>query len=212
MLRAVDQEQRDAAVRRAVAALRRGGVIAFPTDTVYGVGAALSHPDAIARIYTIKERPPDKPLQVLLADVGQIPLVARAVPGPAQRLAARFLPGGLTLVLWRTPAVPDVVTTGGETVAVRVPDHPLFLALARALGEPVVATSANRSGQPSPVTAEEVAAQLGGRVDLILDGGRCPMARDSTVLDLTVSPPRVLREGAVPRAALEEVCGPLAAS
>lgn len=198
------------AIARAADVLRHGGLVVFPTDTVYGVGALAWDVAAVQRIYTAKERPPDKPLQLMLARVEDMDAVAEVTP-IARALAERFLPGGLTLVLRRKPNVPDAVTAGGETVAVRVPDHPIVRALVEALGAPLAATSANRSGEPAPVDAEGARAQLGSRVEFVLDGGRCPQAKESTIVDVTTSPPQVLREGAVPTAVIEAFLGqPLA--
>jgi len=185
------------AMERAVEVLQRGGLVAFPTDTVYGVGAPAFDAQAVARLYQAKERPGGKAIPLLLADVADLSTVADPIPPLAGRLAARFWPGPLTLVLRKRAVVPDVVTAGGDSVAVRVPDHPAARGLIAALGAPLAASSANRSGQPSPITAEEVVVQLGGRVDLILDGGPCPGGMPSTVLDLTVNPPAVLRPGPV---------------
>ena len=185
------------AIERAISVLKQGGLVAFPTDTVYGVGAPAFDPEAAAQLYKVKERPRSKAIPLLLADAADLPLVTESIPPLAERLAKRFWPGPLTLVLLKRAIVPDVVTAGGDSVAVRVPDHAVARALIAALGTPLAATSANRSGEPSPVTAEEVMAQLGGRIDLILDGGRCPGGVPSTVLDLTVSPPAVLRPGPV---------------
>ncbi len=185
------------ALTRAVEALRRGKVIAFPTDTVYGVGAHAFLPEAVARLYAVKERPVHLPIPLLLPAAAALERVCVSIPPLAWRLAERFWPGGLSLVLPRAPLIPDIVTAGGETVAVRVPDHALVRELCRRLGAPLAATSANRHGQPAPVTAEEAAAQLGGRIPLLLDGGPCPGGVASTVLDLTVSPPRILRPGPV---------------
>ena len=190
------------ALARAVEALQRGQVVAFPTDTVYGVGAHAFLPDAVTRLYTVKKRPSHLPIPLLLAEAEEMEAVCTQIPPLAWRLAERFWPGGLSLVLPRAPTVPDVVTAGGETVAVRLPDHDLVRELIRRLGAPLAATSANIHGQPPPVTAEEVAAQLNGRIPLILDGGPCPGGVASTVLDLTVSPPRVLRPGPVTAAQL----------
>jgi L-threonylcarbamoyladenylate synthase len=186
----------------AIRILADGGLVAFPTDTVYGVGAHAFQPDAVERIYTVKIRPRDKAIPILLARADDLPLVAERVPEGAWLLAERFWPGGLTLVLPKKAGVPDVVSAGGPTVAVRVPDHPVSLALMAALGAPLAATSANLSGHPSPVTAVEVQAELGGRIELILDGGRCPGGVPSTVLDLTTDPPTILRAGAI---AVEEI-------
>ncbi len=177
--------------------LAAGGLVAFPTDTVYGVGAHAFQPDAVERIYQAKIRPRDKAIPILLGRADDLSLVTEGITETAWLLAERFWPGGLTLVLPKKADVPDVVSAGGPTVAVRVPDHPLPLALIDALGAPLAATSANLSGRPSLVTVQEVEAELGGRIELILDGGRCPGGIPSTVLDLTTDPPTVLRAGAI---------------
>ncbi len=177
--------------------LAEGGLVAFPTDTVYGVGAHAFQPDAVERIYVAKIRPRDKAIPILLAQPDDLVLVAEGITKTAWLLAERSWPGGLTLVLPKKANVPDVVSAGGPTVAVRVPDHPVSRALIAALGAPLAATSANLSGHPSPVTAQEVEAELGGRIELILDGGQCPGGVPSTVLDLTADPPAVLRAGAI---------------
>jgi L-threonylcarbamoyladenylate synthase len=175
--------------------LRTGQLVAFPTDTVYGVGALAFDVQAVASIYTATERPPEKAIPVLIANESDLLHVAAAVPDSARVLMARFWPGGLTLVLPKRPDVPEMVS-GGETVAVRIPDLDLARALMRLTG-PLAATSANRSGQPSPVTAEDVVAQLGGRIAAVLDGGPCPGGIPSTVVDCVASPPCILREGAL---------------
>lgn len=186
--------------------LKAGKVVAFPTDTVYGVGADAFSSEGVERIYRLKGRDRDKPLQLLLQDSSFFPHVAAEVPELAWRLADRFLPGGLSLILKKGPQVPDAVTAGKETVAVRVVDHPLCQLLLQAFGGPLAASSANRSGKPSPVTAAEVWSQLGQEVELILDGGPCPLGMDSTIIDLTGPQPRILREGAIPRALIQEIC------
>lgn len=185
------------ALDRAVDALRQGEVIAFPTDTVYGVGAHAFLPQAVARLYAVKERPDGVAIPLLLSGAEDMSLVCVDIPPLAWEIAGRFWPGALSMVLRRGPAVPDVVTAGGPTVAVRVPDHALVRVLCRRLGAPLAATSANRHGWPPPVTAGEVLAALAGRIPLILDGGPCPGGVASTVLDLTVSPPVILRPGPV---------------
>lgn len=185
------------AVAAAVRILAEGGLVAFPTDTVYGVGAHAFQPDAVERIYAAKIRPRDRAIPILLAQPDDLVLVAEGITETAWLLAERFWPGGLTLVLLRKANVPDIVSAGGPTVAVRVPDYPVPLALIAALGVPLAATSANLSGRPSPVTAQEVETELGGRIELILNGGRCPGGIPSTVLDLTTDPPAVLRAGAI---------------
>ena len=182
---------------RAIDALRQGEVIAFPTDTVYGIGAHAFLPQAVARLYAVKGRPAGMAIPLLLSGVEAMSLVCAEIPTLAWEVAERFWPGALSLVLHRAPAVPDAVTAGGSTVAVRVPDHPLVRELCRRLGAPLAATSANCHGWPPPVTAGEVQAALAGRIPLILDGGPCPGGVASTLLDLTVSPPLILRPGPV---------------
>lgn len=194
------------AIAQAAQILTSGGLVVFPTDTVYGVGAHALDATAIEGLYLAKERPRDKAIPVLLASAADLPLVAREISPVARRLAEAFWPGALTLVLPRQPTLPAVLTAGGDSVAVRVPDHPAGRALIAALGAPLAATSANLSGQSSPITAEEAAAQLGERIDLILDGGPCPGGAPSTVLDLTRDPPQVLRAGPVTEAALRAIC------
>ena len=199
-------------IEQGIVILRRGGLVAYPTDTVYGLGAAINQPQAVKRVYAAKGRPSNSPLPVLLADVSQITDVADRVPASAQCFIRNFFPGALTLVLPRSKAVPAVVAGGGDTVAVRVPDHPVPLALIKGLGVPIVGTSANLSGRPSPLTAGEVENQLGKMIDLIVDGGRCPGGKESTIIDVTGETPVILREGAIPREELERVCGHIATS
>lgn len=195
-------QEAPSAFDRAVALLRAGELVAFPTDTVYGVGAIVWNREAVGRLYTAKLRALDKAIPILLADPADLDLVARDVSSAAHRLAERFWPGPLTLVVRKAPTVPDEVTSGGDSVAVRVPDHALARALIRAAGAPLATTSANLSGGPSPATAQEVAAQLAGRIALILDGGRCPGGTASTVVDLTAPTPVILRPGPI---GLEEI-------
>jgi L-threonylcarbamoyladenylate synthase len=193
------------ALDQAAELLRRGRPVAFPTDTVYGVGAHAFLADAVAQLYRVKERPVHVAIPLLLPDAAMMEIVCSGVPSLAWRLAERFWPGGLSLVLRRSTRVPDAVTAGGPTLAVRVPDYPLVGELCRRLGAPLAATSANLHGQPDPVTADEVEAALGGRVPLILDGGVCRGGLPSTVLDLTVSPPVLLRRGPVTAEALADL-------
>jgi len=195
----------ETAIRRAIQVLKGGGLVVFPTDTVYGVGAHAFMPEAVEKLYTAKIRPRDKAIPILLARVEDLNLVAEEIPEVAWELMERFWPGGLTLVLPKKAAVPDMVTAGQPNVAVRVPDHPVPQALIEGLGAPLAATSANLSGHPSPITAEEVRAELGGRIELILDGGRCPGGIPSTVLDLTADPPAILRQGAVAAEAIKAI-------
>jgi L-threonylcarbamoyladenylate synthase len=193
-------------VDKGVSLLKRGGIIAFPTDTVYGLGAAASSPQAVARVYEVKKRPANMPLPLLLAHVSQIEDVAQPVTPLARLLAKKFLPGALTLVLPKSGSVSDIATAGGMTVAVRIPAHPVPVALIEGLGAPILGTSANLSGHPSALTAGEVRSQLGGRVDLVIDGGRCPGGRESTIVDVSGEVPIVLREGAISVAELERAC------
>lgn len=186
------------APRRAVEALRRGEVIVFPTDTIYGLGCRIDDARAVRRIFDIKSRPSTEPLPVLLADPAQVDDFAREIPPAARRLIGRFWPGPLTLVLRRSERIPLTVTGGGDTVALRVPAHPLPRALVRELGIPIVGTSANSHGMLSPVTAQQAVFDLGDRVDLVLDGGRVPLGRESTVVDVTGGILRIVREGALP--------------
>jgi L-threonylcarbamoyladenylate synthase len=193
-------------VEQAITILKQGGIVACPTDTVYGVVAAINIEPAVERIYRIKGRPRSQALPILLADKSQMADVAKIVPLVAWRLADKFWPGALTLVLLKAESVPDIVTGGGKTVAVRVANHPMPVAIIRGLGVPIVGTSANLSGHPSALTAEEVRAQIGDRVDMIIDGGRCPGGIESTIVDLSGETPLILRKGAIPLEEIEQVC------
>jgi len=192
-------------VEEGISILKRGGVIAFPTDTVYGLGVWSTFQEAVEKIYQVKRRPRNLPLPLLLADVSQIGEVACTVSPVALLLASRFLPGALTMVLHKSERVPDFISAGGTTVAVRVPAHPVPIALTKGLGAPIVGTSANRSGKRSSLTAEEVYSQFGNDVDLIIDGGRCPGGKESTIVEVTGEVPVVLREGAISMEELRRV-------
>ena len=194
-----------AQIEAAAEILRRGGMAAYPTDTVYGLGARADDAAAVRRVFELKSRPLDQALPLLIGDRSPLEMVVRTVSPLANILIRRFWPGALTLVLPKGAALPDAVTGGGDTVAVRLPGHPVPRALAAALGVPVVGTSANLSGMPSALTADEVRAQLGDRVEIIIDGGRVTGGIESTVLDLTGTVPRILREGAVSRLELAEI-------
>jgi L-threonylcarbamoyladenylate synthase len=185
------------ALRHAVEALAQGQVIVFPTDTVYGLGAHAFLPDAVTELYVVKDRPKDLPIPLLLPDARAMLSVCASVPSMAWHMAERFWPGGLSLILPRSPAVPDAVTAGNPTVAVRVPDHPLVREMCRYLAAPLAATSANRHGEPAPVSADEAELALRGRIPLLLDGGRCPGGVASTIVDLSVAPPAIRRSGPV---------------
>jgi len=194
----------DEAIARAVGALRAGGLVAFPTETVYGLGASASDAAAVGAVFLRKGRPASNPLIVHVDGVDMAQSVVADWPARAGALAAGFWPGPLTLVLAKGPHVPPAVTAGGETVAVRAPDHPVALALIRALGGPLVAPSANPSGAVSPTTAGHVEADFPDL--LILDGGPCRTGIESTVLDLT-GPPRVLRQGVISADAIAAALG-----
>jgi len=184
---------------RACAALRDGDLVAFPTETVYGLGADALRADAVARVFAAKRRPADNPLIVHLADAGQVDRVVARWPALARSLADAFWPGPLTLVVDAADAVPSVTTGGLATVAVRVPDHPVAEALLRAVDLPVAAPSANRSGRPSPTEARHVADDLGDDVAVVVDGGPCPVGVESTVVDARGPRPVLLREGSITR-------------
>ena len=202
----VDAAQPDpTAMNQAGATLQRGGLVAFPTETVYGLGANALDATAVARIYAAKGRPANNPLIVHIDSPAQLTEVAVNVPDLAWRLAEHFWPGPLTLVLKRHPNIPDNVSMGRDTVAVRLPSHPVAQALIAAAGVPVVAPSANRFTRPSATTAQHVLADLEGRIDIILDGGPTPIGLESTVLDVTTSPPVVLRPGGTTLEALQQV-------
>lgn len=196
-----------AVIERAAELLRTGGLVAFPTETVYGLGANALDPAAVRGIFAAKGRPSSNPLIVHVADPSQIANVAAEWPETARRLAERFWPGPLTIVVPKKPGIPDEVTAGGETVAVRCPNHPVARALIAEAGVPVAAPSANRSTELSPTRAEHVLRGLGGSIDLILDGGPCPGGIESTVVDVTGDVVRLLRPGLVTVPMLEAVVG-----
>jgi len=196
-------------IDRAAAVIHSGGLVAFPTETVYGLGANALDPSAVARIFAAKGRPATNPVIVHVADVAEVGNVVADWPATAAALAGRFWPGPLTLVLPRGGAMPDVVTAGGPTVAVRCPAHAVARALIRAAGVPIAAPSANRSTELSPTRAEHVMKGLDGRIDLVLDGGPCPGGIESTVVDVTEERVRILRPGLITAPMLEAVVGPL---
>jgi L-threonylcarbamoyladenylate synthase len=194
-------------VERAVLALRSGGLIGLPTETVYGLGADASNELAVRRIFAVKGRPQHHPLIVHVASADAARAWAAAWPPEAVVLAQAFWPGPLTLIVQRSPLASDAVTGGQATVGLRVPDHPLALEVLRAFGGGVAAPSANRYGKVSPTTARHVLDELGDDVDVVLDGGHCRVGVESTIVDLTARAPRVLRPGGVSKEALERVLG-----
>lgn len=193
------------AIARAVELLRRGRLVAFPTETVYGLGADASNADAVRGIFDAKGRPADHPLIVHIGKLEQLSDWARSVPDTARHLAERFWPGPLTLILKKKPEVPDEVTGGQDTVGLRIPDDPVALSLLRAFGGGIAAPSANRFKRISPTQAAHVREELDGRVDLILDGGPCRVGVESTIVDLSGDEPRLLRPGRISRADIERV-------
>lgn len=192
-------------IAQAARLLAAGQPVAFPTDTVYGIGVPAFDAQAVARLFAVKERPLSKAIPILIAGPDDLEQVAHTVPEPARKLARAFWPGGLTVVLPGNPRLPQILTAGGDTVAVRLPDHPVPVELIQALGSPLAATSANLSGHPNPTEVQEVADQLGARIPLIIDGGTCPAGIPSSLVDLSRNPPRLLRAGAIPIARLRSV-------
>ncbi len=199
----------DENLRRAGECIARGGLVAFPTETVYGLGADAFDAKAVARIFEAKARPSFDPLIVHVASIADVERVADAGGRKARALMATLWPGPLTLVMPKLKAVPDIVTSGLGTVAVRFPAHPVARAIIAYSGTAVAAPSANPFGYISPTLAEHVERGLGGKVDLIIDGGPCSVGVESTVLDMTVDPPMVLRPGGMPAEAIEAVIGPI---
>lgn len=198
------------AVRDAAAILRRGGLLGIPTETVYGLGADALNEDAVSRIFLAKGRPQDNPLIIHVPDASWLESYCRDVPPAAYQLAERFWPGPLTMILPRRDIVPLQTTGGLETVGVRCPNHPVTLAIIEAAGVPIAAPSGNTSGRPSPTTAAHMIEDMDGRIDGIVDGGPCTVGVESTIIDLTVTPPRLLRPGGLPLESLRQVLGEVA--
>ena len=201
------RDVRSQSIRRAARLLRKGELVAFPTETVYGLGANVFDPAAVRRIFQVKGRPQDNPLIVHLHSLQQVHFLASSLPLMFWILADRFMPGPLTIVLRKSSAVAGIVTAGLPTVAIRFPDHPVAKALLREAGVPLVAPSANISGRPSPTRAAHVSEDLDGRIAAIVDGGNCRIGLESTVLDLTRSVPVVLRPGSVTKGEIEKALG-----
>ena len=184
-------------VEQAADILRGGGVVAYPTDTVYGLGADAYHDDAVRKVYAVKQRPPGIPLPILLADAAQLHRISMSNP-MAERLMQRFWPGGLTIIMYKSEDFKSLVLAGGVKIGVRVPAHPVPRLLSRLLGRPLVGTSANLHDAPVTLTAAEVQNQLGSKIDFIIDAGACPGGIESTIIDVTLTPPRILRQGIIP--------------
>jgi L-threonylcarbamoyladenylate synthase len=199
---AIDQE-----IRAAVGALRRGEIIGLPTETVYGLAADASNPEAVRRLFELKERPADHPVIVHLADAGQLGRWARKIPEGARKLAEAFWPGPLTLILPRAATVGDFVTGGQDTVGLRVPGHPLALRVLREFGGGVAAPSANRFGRVSPTRASHVVEEFGGAVPIVIDGGDCEIGIESTIVEVNERGARILRPGRISAAEIGAVVG-----
>jgi L-threonylcarbamoyladenylate synthase len=197
-------------IDQAAQVIRSGGLVAFPTETVYGLGANALDEGAVKRIFEVKGRPEIDPLIVHLADIDQLERVTTHITDLAFKLAEVFWPGPLTLIQWKRIEVPLIVTSGLPTLAARIPAHPVALALLRASGVPIAAPSANLFGRSSPTTAKHVLKDLGGSIEIVLDGGATFIGVESTVLDITTHPPVILRPGGVSREAIEEVIGQVA--
>jgi len=189
--------------------IRDGGLVAFPTETVYGLGGNALDDEASAKIYAAKGRPSDNPLIVHIAKLSDLERIAKSIPESAGKLAEKFWPGPLTMIFQKTEQVPCGTTGGLDTVAVRMPDHPVALGLIEAGGGYIAAPSANTSGRPSPTTAGHVAQDLDGKIDMILDGGPVGIGLESTIVDLTEEIPVILRPGYINQSMLEEVVGPV---
>ena len=208
ILRKVDPQQPDAAViRQAADILRAGGLVAFPTETVYGLGGNGLDPEACRSIYLAKGRPSDNPLILHISQLSELRPIVREISQTAQVLMEAFWPGPLTLIFPKTDIVPDAATGGLDTVAVRFPSHQVAMALIRAAGLPIAAPSANLSGKPSPTRAAHVAMDLDGKIGMILDGGAAEWGLESTIVDVSVTPPMILRPGAITKEMMEPLVG-----
>ena len=195
------------AIDNAVSALADGGVVAIPTDTLYGIAAAALDESAVQRVFDVKERGQSIPLPLFVSGIDDFHEFGRRVPDVAIELAAAFWPGKLTIVVDRSSRVPDIVTGGLDTVGLRVPDHPVPREIVARLAAPITATSANISGQPPLTSADHVLRHLGDRLDLVVDGGQIRPSKPSTVIDVTRTPCRILRQGAVTPDRIEQVTG-----
>jgi len=195
------------AIKEASAFIKRGGLVAFPTETVYGLGADAFNVEAVARIFEVKNRPRFDPLIVHISDTSSIGMLTSSIDEKVEKLIEKFFPGPLTLVLPKSEIVPEIVTAGLPTVAIRMPSHPIALALIKKAERPIAAPSANPFGYLSPTTAEHVKGQIGEGVDMILDGGRCPIGIESTVVEITCEDAFILRQGGLTVDEIEEVIG-----
>jgi len=190
-------------IQKAAEVVKRGGVVAFPTETVYGLAAGVFDDNAVRKIFEVKKRPSNKPLAVCIASLDQLSGVAASIPPEAEAVIEEFLPGPLTLILLKRSSIPDIVTASKNNVGIRYPDHRIALALIDSADVPIAATSANISGKESPTTAQEVLSQFSGEIDLMIDGGPTEYKIASTVVDFTVQPYRILREGSISKQELD---------
>jgi len=195
-------------IEEAAQVIRAGGLVAFPTETVYGLGADVFNPSAVARVFAVKNRPLNQPLIIAPGSLAEISKLVKKIPATAKKLIDKFFPGPLTLVLLKSKIVPDILTAGKEKIALRIPDHPVVLALLSAVKKPLTATSANLTGHPSPTDATKVIRDLDNNIDLILDAGPTKFGIESTILDLT-DKPTILRTGAISKEAIEAIIGPV---
>ena len=210
VIRVEEQHRDEALIREAGEIVRAGGLVAFPTETVYGLGGDALNPDSSRKIYEAKGRPSDNPLIVHIADMEALPAIVKSVPETAKKLAKAFWPGPLTMILEKSELVPKETTGGLDTVAVRMPSDTVALSFIRAAGGYVAAPSANRSGRPSPTRAEYVAQDMDGRIEMILDGGDATLGLESTIVDLTVETPTILRPGFITGEMLRQTLGRVA--
>lgn len=192
-------------VEKAIEILKKGGIVAFPTDTIYALGAIASEVAAARRIFEVKQRPLDIALPLLLASESEVDCAVASVPAAARKLMYAFWPGALTLIFEKASWLPDIITAAGPNVAVRVPNHEVPAALIKGVGIPIIGTSANLHGHSNPTTAEEVKAQLNGKVDFIIDDGQTSKSAESTIVDVTVTPPVIRRQGAISKEKIAEV-------
>lgn len=205
----IDESNRLEIYEEAARTLKDGGLVAFPTETVYGIGANALIPEVVKKIYEAKGRPSDNPLIVHVGDSRDVAKYVQEIPSVAYKLMEAFWPGPLTLIFRKNDCIPDLITGGLKTVALRVPSHPVARGIIKTSGLPIAAPSANISGKPSPTIANHVIEDLSGRVDIIVDGGNANIGLESTVLDLTQEKPMILRPGGVTKEMLEEVVGPV---
>ena len=207
-MRTLVKQTKNDDIKAAGAVLKQGGIVAFPTDTVYGLGAVFDDEEAVKKIFAAKGREEKKPLSILVSDASQVQLLAKMenseMAGKAKRLMETYWPGALTLIFRKKEGIPDAVTAGGETIGIRMPDLEVTRELIRYAGKPLAAPSANTSGKRSAVCAQDVLEDLDGKIDMVIDGGECPIGVASTVVDMTGKTPKILREGVITAKMIEQ--------